>query len=124
MFRMLFSGPGLRALWMAATADRKAFPFGEFQAGLDARGNATARRIFLESIRHLDALYAPIEAELERIDVPVTLVWADRDPFFPVAVGQRTASRFRSARWILVQGGHFLPQERPQAVAAAILQDS
>ena len=125
LFRLLFSPPGLATLWMAATVDRKAFPLHTFREALDRRGNATARRIFIESLRDLHALYSPIEAELERVEVPVTVVWGDRDPFFPVAVGQRTAGRFRSSRWIVVeQCGHFLPQERPEAVARAILSSS
>jgi pimeloyl-ACP methyl ester carboxylesterase len=120
-FRLMFSGPGLAAMWRGATADRQAFPFDKFRSTFDTRGKATARRIFIESLRRLKALYGPIEAELLRIDIPVTVIWGDRDPFFPVAVGERTASRFRAARWILLRGcGHFLPHEKPGEVAAAI----
>lgn len=121
-FRLLFSAPGLTAMWRGATADRDAFPLDAFRRTLDARGRRAARQIFLESLRRLDALYGPIEAELSRIVCPVTLVWGDRDPFFPVAVGRRTARRFRHARWVLLEGcGHFLPHERPGEVADTIL---
>jgi pimeloyl-ACP methyl ester carboxylesterase len=121
VFRLMFSPVGLAGLWRQATVDRAAFPFAVFRAGLDARGIATTRAIFLRSLRQMSALYGPIESELPRIGVPVTIVWGDRDPFFPIAAGERTAGRFRAARWVLVKNsGHFLPQEKPAKVAAAI----
>jgi pimeloyl-ACP methyl ester carboxylesterase len=124
-FRLLFSGPGVAALWRQATYDRVAFPLDRFRSTLDERGIATARRIFLRSLRRLQELYAPIEAELARISIPVTLMWADRDPFFPIDAGKRTADRFKAARWVLLNDcGHFLPHEKPAEVAEAILGGS
>lgn len=120
-FRLLFSRLGLKMLWRQGTADRAAFPLQDFLATLDDGGTATARRIFLQSLRQMARLYGPIAEELPRIDVPVTVLWGDRDPFFPVSAGVRTASRFRAANFVLVEGcGHFLPHERPEKVAAAI----
>ena len=123
LFRLLFSDLGLAMLWRGATANRQTFPLRAFRAVLDDRGNATARRLFLQSLRNLKTLYAPIETRLPEIRVPVTILWGDRDPFFSVAVGERMTRRFRAARWIVLpECGHFLPHERPREVAAAILE--
>lgn len=124
MFRLLFSSLGLAALWRQATVDRVALPLAKFKAGLDGRGLATTRAIFQRSLCHMNALYGPIESELPRIGVPVTIVWGDRDPFFPIAEGERLARRFRAARWVLLKNsGHFLPHEKPSEVAAAIIDN-
>ena len=120
-FRGLFSRAGLRILWRMATADRTSFTLQMFEEAVDPRGNATSRRIFIHSLRHME-IYAPIEQELEKIAVPVKVIWGDRDPFFPVAGGERTAARFRSAIFVTLRGcGHFLPGEKPREVAAEIL---
>lgn len=122
LFGILFSHIGLAALWWAATADRDAFPLHAFRATIDDGGTRTSKEIFLTSLRRLRELYAPIEAELPNVKVPVTVLWGDRDPFFPLSVGERTASQFQAARWVVVRGaGHFLPHERPREVAEAII---
>ena len=54
--------------------------------------------------------------------VPAIVGWGDRDPFFPVAIGRRTAELLPDARFRLFEGaGHFLPDERPDELAADIL---
>ena len=78
--------------------------------------------IFRHSLRRLGELYRPVEAALASVAVPTVVGWGDRDPFFPVAIGQRTAALVPSARFRLYQGaGHFLPEERPAEVAADLV---
>lgn len=124
MFRILFSRPGLIALWRSATVDRRSFTLRAFMQSIDRRGNVTSRRIFLASMRRLMQLYGEIEAELPKIEVPVTLVWGGEDPFFSVATGDRSASRIRGAKFIVFSDcGHFVPGEKPLQLAAAILSE-
>ena len=57
-----------------------------------------------------------------RLDVPVQLVWGDRDPFFPVARAQAMVAEFPDARIEVIAGaGLFSHEERPADVARALL---
>jgi pimeloyl-ACP methyl ester carboxylesterase len=69
-------------------------------------------------VRHISQL-----AELHRcIDVPVQLVWGDRDPFFPVAWAEEMARTFPDADLSVIEGASlFSHEERPAEVAHAML---
>ncbi|MBK9180576.1 MAG: alpha/beta hydrolase [Acidimicrobiales bacterium] len=57
-----------------------------------------------------------------RIDVPVQLVWGDRDPFFPVGWAKEMVGTFPDARLQVIEGaGLFAHEERPAEVARALL---
>lgn len=57
-----------------------------------------------------------------RIDVPVQLVWGDRDPFFPVDRARAMIDTFPNARLEVIEGvGLFSQEEAPAEVAAALL---
>jgi haloalkane dehalogenase len=57
-----------------------------------------------------------------KIDVPVQLVWGDRDPFFPVDRAREMVSTFPDARLAVIEGaGLFSHEERPAEVAQALL---
>ena len=57
-----------------------------------------------------------------RIDVPVQLVWGDKDPFFPVERAEAMVGGFPDARLAVIAGaGLFSHEERPAEVAAALL---
>ncbi len=57
-----------------------------------------------------------------RIDVPVQLVWGDKDPFFPVDRAKAMVAGFPDARIEVIEGaGLFSHEERPEAVAQALL---
>jgi pimeloyl-ACP methyl ester carboxylesterase len=86
----------------------------------DAEQVRSIRTVFEGSLRNLAELFAPVQAELERWDGPIFVAWGDRDPFFPLAQGRRTADVAGVPLTVLQGAGHFLPQERPQEVVAAI----
>lgn len=78
-----------------------------------------AARVFrsfdLDLVHDLGALH-------RRIDVPVQLVWGDRDPFFPLPWAEKMVSSFPDARLHVVRGGGlFVHEERSEEVAAALL---
>jgi haloalkane dehalogenase len=57
-----------------------------------------------------------------RIDVPVRLVWGERDRFFPVALSSEMVAEFPDASLDVIAGaGLFSHEERPAEVAAALL---
>ncbi len=57
-----------------------------------------------------------------QLDVPVKLVWGDRDPFFPVERARAMVSTFPNASIDVIEGvGLFSHEESPALVAAALL---
>ncbi len=113
---------GLTGMWLGAAADKNALPLRRFLTELPSRrGRRWTRRIFLDSLRNLRARYAPIAELLARVTCPTLVVWGDRDPFFPIDVGERTARAVPGGRLEVLTGcGHFVPGERPGEVAALL----
>lgn len=116
---MLFSTPALR--WMLRAG------VGQPHVRLDAAAHLgdqnqrhAIRTVFDGSLRYLSELYAPVEAALGAVRIPTHVGWGDRDPFFSVEQGQRTATALNATFQLLPRAGHFLPEERPTEVAAAI----
>ena len=112
--RVLMSGPALsmsarRAIGKTAEPVR-------IEPG-DAGQRRSARLIFGAALRELSERYRPIEAALAAGRVPTLVLWGDRDPFFGLDQGRRTAELV-GARFRFYRGaGHFLPLERPNDVA-------
>jgi pimeloyl-ACP methyl ester carboxylesterase len=81
-----------------------------------------ARLRFVSFVRALDP--RAVEAALRAYapEAPRALVvWGARDRFQPVEAGRRLHALLRDASWLeLADAGHFLPEERPEALAAAI----
>lgn len=90
------------------------------QLGDRAQQRAIAT-IFAGSLVHLAELYRPVEAQLQRLQIPVFVGWGDRDPFFPVEQGERVAAATGTRLRLYDGAGHFLPHERPAELAADIV---
>lgn len=120
--RLLFGRLGLTMMWFAAVARRDRFRLADYRAVLRfPQGVRSTRHVFQASLRDLPGLYGPVRAVLSGITVPCTLVWGDRDPFFPLAVGERTAAHIPGTRLVQLKGcGHFLPAEDPIAFARVL----
>ncbi len=120
--RLLFGRAGLTMMWRAAVVQRDRFPLADYRAMLRfPQGVTSTRRLFQASLRDLPGLYGPVHAALSGIQIPCAVVWGDRDPFFPTAVGERTAASIPGARFVQLNGcGHFLPAEDPGGFARVI----
>ena len=59
--------------------------------------NKLTRRIFRKAVLSIENAYRPVEHELSNIHVPVSVIWEDRDPFFGIEQGKRTAARISRA---------------------------
>ncbi len=81
------------------------------------------RHAAVRLLRSFDVRLVHELAELHRrIDVPVHLVWGERDAFFPVAAAEEMVATFPDARLTVIDGaGLFVHEERPAEVARALL---
>ena len=118
--RLVFSTPSLRMMLRRGVGIDAPPPNRASYLGDRAQRQAIAT-IFAGSLTNLAALYGPVERQLTRPDIPVYVGWGDRDPFFDIPHGQRTAQAARTELRIYTGAGHFLPHERPAEVAADIL---
>jgi pimeloyl-ACP methyl ester carboxylesterase len=76
---------------------------------------ALLRSFDMDHVTGLTAIHA-------RLDVPVALVWGERDPFFPVERARAMVSTFPNATIDVIAGaGLFSHEEAPAEVAAALL---
>jgi pimeloyl-ACP methyl ester carboxylesterase len=114
--------PLFMSRWSLLALGRAASRTGGVRPARNDPGEArTIRTIFANVLRDLPRLYGPIEHSLGAIAVPTVVIWGDRDMFFPVAQGRRTAEAIPGAEFVALGGcGHFPPIERPDEVAAAL----
>jgi pimeloyl-ACP methyl ester carboxylesterase len=60
-------------------------------------------------------------SDVRSIPQPTTMLWPDSDPLFPLEWADELPNHFDDVRLEIVQDcGHFLPIERPDAVASAL----
>lgn len=115
--RLLFSRRGLASVLTSAVGRPVVVLDPTTYLGGDQQVRAT-RVIFAWSLRNLAALYESMPSVLDSVRVPSLVIWGTRDPFFPVAVADRTAAAIPGGRLaILEDAGHFLPEERPDEFA-------
>lgn len=119
-FRLAFGTLGLMAMWLAAVADRVAFPFARYRESLRGQGVRTTRDIFLHSMRDLPGLYGEVERIARSLGIPALVLWGDRDPFFPISVGERTAQALGAELRVLAGCGHFVPEERADEMVEGV----
>jgi pimeloyl-ACP methyl ester carboxylesterase len=118
LFGLAFGRLGLALMWRAATGDRRRFPFRRYREALRSRdGRVSTRRIFHASLADLPRHYTEIDRALGELSLPALVLWGDRDPFFAVEVGRRTADRVGARLRVLEGCGHFVPEERADEMA-------
>jgi haloalkane dehalogenase len=94
------------------------FPDATFKAGARAFPAMIPARSEDAGAREM----AETREALRRLAFPALLLWGDRDPVFPVESGRRFAATFPGAAFrVLGPAGHFVPEEQPAAVGAAIV---
>jgi 2-hydroxymuconate-semialdehyde hydrolase len=105
---------------------RQYVPEGEpreaFAAGLGAwsRDRASAEA-WIRNTRAMDPrITAEIAPRLGQIAVPAHIVWGKDDPFQKVRWASRLRDAIPGATLTVLDGGHFLPWDRPSEVAAEI----
>lgn len=117
--RLLFSRASLALMLRNGTGPTAPSPDASVYLGSSSQRQAIAV-IFAGALRGLADLYAPVAQALDDLTMPVLVGWGDRDPFFPVEQGTRTAKATRGRLRIFEDAGHFLPHECPVDVAHEI----
>lgn len=117
--RLLFSAPSLALMLRQGVAPGSARPDVGVYLG-DREQRRTIATIFSGALTRLTELYSPVASALGALEVPVFVGWGDRDPFFPLEQGERTAAAANSSLHVFHGAGHFLPHERPDEVAREI----
>lgn len=86
-------------------------------------GDPARREAAAALLRSFDPAFVAALGDLHRrIEVPVQLVWGERDPFFPLARAREMVSTFPDARLTVIPDASlFVHEERPAEVAAALL---
>jgi magnesium chelatase accessory protein len=131
--KMLFLNPFAAPLLARRAADPAAV--GSMIAGtgstLDARGIDLYTRL-LRTERHLEATLAmmanwdlrPLQRDLPRLSVPLTLVVAEGDRAVPPSAAEATRGVLPEAKIVRVEGGHLAHEEHPAALAKVILREA
>lgn len=95
-----------------------------YLAPFDARRDREATYALARALVGSDPFYATLwerRAELER--VPMTIVWGMKDPAFQERHLAKWTTAFPSAEVVrIADAGHFVAEERPEAIVAAIAQ--
>ena len=117
---LVLSRPSLQMSIRQANVSQVRLPVNDYLG--DAEQINATRLIFRKAILNLETAYRPVEEELPHIQVPVSVIWGDRDPFFHIERGRRTAARISGAVFRRLEGcGHFCPEERPVEYANEVL---
>jgi pimeloyl-ACP methyl ester carboxylesterase len=119
--RLVLSEPSLRMTLRKAVGEPKVeLPLDDYFG--DRMQTRAIQRIFEAAIRELEPRYRAVHETLRTIRVPTRVFWGSRDPFFDVAQGRRTADLIPNAVFTVLEGcGHFVPEERPEALTEYLL---
>ena len=113
---------GLGMMYLAATHQKGDATWTKYARHLTPSGMNLTSRIFQRSLADLKGNYQPIEEMLPKLSMPMLVLWGTHDPFFAVAVGERTQRAISNATLqVYEQTGHFVPEERPAWVARDLL---
>lgn len=83
--------------------------------------HASGPAAFVNQIRSLDVRDTlEVAPRLSHLDVPAAVVWGAADRFQKIHYGERLARDLRARLDVIHDGKHFVPEDHPDAVAAAV----
>jgi pimeloyl-ACP methyl ester carboxylesterase len=107
---ILFSKPSL-AMMLRQGVSRPGISLDKSVYLGDSQQVHSIMTIFSHALTNLDLLYKPIERALSEYKRPSLVGWGDKDPFFSVDQGRRTADLVNGAFSLYKDAGHFTPEE-------------
>lgn len=118
---MLFSRMGLWQAARMAVGTKGVALHRALVLGDRAQSRAVAA-LFGRALREMPARYGPVEQALRALAVPTLVIWGDRDLFFSLDQGRRTAAAAPGAELRVYPGaGHFTAEEQPERFADDVL---
>lgn len=106
----LRGGHNDRGIWKESVSEH--LPFYEAAGGAEA---------LVRQARSLDVRDTlGVASQISYLDVPARLVWGAADAFQPIGYGYRLAYELRAPMERIEGGRHFIPEDHPDEVAAAI----
>jgi 2-hydroxymuconate-semialdehyde hydrolase len=93
-----------------------------FAASLGAwSADSAGAEAFMRNARAMDPrITQEVAPRLAEVEVPAHVVWGRRDPFQKVRWAERLRAAIPGATLTVLDGGHFLPWDRPAEVAGEI----
>jgi len=83
-----------------------------------------ARIALLKSVRELNlrpSLESEIQANLGKIQAPTLIMWGAEDPYVPLGFAKKLKDDIpNSELYVVLQSGHYIQEERPEDVRAAL----
>lgn len=80
------------------------------------------RRAALNMIRNFSSVNEFMKESIKKIQVPILVVYADNDRYFPVESGKRLSSYFKNSQLQIISDcGHFLQEEKPEELNKLIV---
>jgi pimeloyl-ACP methyl ester carboxylesterase len=79
---------------------------------------------FSRFLRGLDGLgLAGVEPRLERLEIPVLVLWGEEDPYLPPELAERLGDAMPTAAVALLPGcSHLLPEDAPETIAPLMFE--
>lgn len=108
--KLLFSRPSL-AMMLRQGVGRPGISLEKSAYLGDSQQVHAIATIFAYALTKLDSLYPPIERALSANERPSLVGWGDKDPFFSVDQGRRTAELVNGTFSLYKGAGHFTPEE-------------
>lgn len=84
------------------------------------------KNLLLQHVRLMNALYEnSVASDVTKLDIPLLLIWGERDAVTPLALGQRIAREAKRATLETVAGaGHLILDDSPDQVARLLARFS
>jgi pimeloyl-ACP methyl ester carboxylesterase len=120
-------GAGERfAAWVRRLGFEPSASTTEMWRGFAALGSAESRRAFFRTLRAVVDFGGQSVSAQDRLylasELPVLIVWGDRDPFIPVDHGVAAHEALPGSRLVVFEGvGHFPHCEAPERFVAALV---
>lgn len=85
-------------------------------------GDKSSKNLLLQHVRLLNAEYMnAVASDVIKLDMPLLLVWGEKDTVTPLALGQRIAREAKHAALQTIAGaGHLILDDAPDQVAQAL----